>query len=294
MAYQMDVTELLNYVKENTNELAVRTATNADSIKYFNIQTGVIAPTNIHALTTEIEIQDGANCGFNPLGSSKISHRQLVPSIMKVDAEWCSADFFGTCLNYQTSVAMGKGEIPYHEVMINDIIANLRKQNEYNMWSGSEADGDLMDGLTTIIAADSNVDSYTSTKTTVLERVQEMYANVNDEDYEIFCSMALYRQLVMDLINANYFLFKTEDNADNTIVLPSTSLKIHGIEGIDNSNTNLYGLHTSDMYVGVDAQGDSEKFDLWFSNDARTYRMQIKYALAVNYLFSDRVHVYGI
>lgn len=299
MSYNLNLADSIkNYIEQNKDILATKTATVNDSAKFFNLMTGVLAETEIHTLTTGLAINDATNCGFNPDGSQTISGRRLVPGFLKVQAEWCAKDFLKTLYNKQTTIAMGRGALPLEEQFVEDILKSIKVSQENLIWSGSKASGDLVDGLTTIIAADTAIpaaNKYTSSLTNVFERVQELYNRIEDTNYEVFCSMATYRQLINDLLNKNYLVAGYEDdNAEHTLVMPATGIKVHGIEGIKSTDTNLYALHLSDLWMGIDAQGDNEKFDFWFSEDARTYRLDIEWVLAVNYLFSDRVYVYGI
>lgn len=299
MAYNVELADSIkNYIEQNKDILATKTATVNDSSKYFNLQTGVLAETEIHTLSTGLEIQDGSNCAFTPDGSSTVSGRRLVPAFLKVQAEFCAKDFLKTIYNKQTSIAMGRGALPLEEQFVQDILAGIKVENERLIWAGDTSNGDLMDGLTTIIANDSAIpagNKFTSTKTDAFERLQEMYAKVDDKDYVVFCSTTMYRTLINDLLNKNFLVAGYEDaNGMMELTLPACGLKVIGVDGIPATDTNFYGLHLEDMYMGIDAQGDNEKFDFWFSEDNRTYRLDVEWVLAVNYLFSERVYVYGI
>lgn len=291
MANTVNVQDILNYVAENTDILATKTATSADSTKYFNVQTGVVAPTNMHKLTTNLTVQDGKNCGFNPSEMQTISHRQLVPGILKVDAEYCAADFLDTCYNYQTSVAMGRGELPVEEALVNDIIASIKNENERLLWSGDKNSGDLVDGITTLVKADTIVTGRAISKqATAYDTVMKMFKDINMTNYTIYTGMANYRELIENLLEKNFLVAGyQDDNAEHVVMMPAINVKVVGIEGI--TDANFYAVKDGELFMGVDAQGDQEKFDLWFSQDARTYRLQIKWALAANYMFSENVYI---
>lgn len=296
MAYDVTLADSIkNYIEQNKDILATKTATVNDSSKYFNLQTGVLAETEIHTLSTGLTVADASNCGFNPDGSSTVSGRRLVPAFLKVQAEFCAKDFLKTIYNKQTSIAMGRGELPLEEQFVQDILASIKVENERLIWSGDKSQGDLMDGLTTIINADSNVNTFTSQKTDAFERLQEVYAKTDMKDYVVFCSTAMYRELINSLLNKNYLVAGYEDaNNGMEFTMPATGIKVIGVDGIASDDTNFYVLKLEDMYMGIDAMGDSEKFDFWFSEDNRTYRLDVEWVLAVNYLFSERVYVYSI
>lgn len=296
MAYNLELADSIkNYIEQNKDVLATKTAMTADSTKYFNIQTGVLAETEIHTLETELAIQDASTCGFSPLGSQKISGRKLVPSFLKINAEYCAKDFLKTIYNKQTSIAMGRGELPLEEQFVKDILDNIKVENERLLWSGDKNDGDLMDGITTIAKADGNVNTFTSTKTSLIDRLQELYATVDMNGYVVFCSMVMYKGLINELLEKNYLVAGyAEDNAEHIIQMPASGIKVIGIEGIASDDENFYVFKPEDMFMGVDGTNDVELFDLFFSQDNRTYRLDIEWVLAVNYLFSERVYIYGV
>jgi hypothetical protein len=145
------------------------------------------------------------------LRTQTISERKLVPAFLKVNNQYCAKDFYGTYKHYETKVALGKSPLPLEESLINDVIKAVANENERLIWSGKKASGDLLDGFTTIIAADSAIpagNKVTSTETSVLKRVQEMYAKISDKRVSAVMSAAMYRQLTNDIINANYFIYQ--------------------------------------------------------------------------------------
>lgn len=297
MAYTIDLSGLTTYLNDNKQDLISNVYKLADSYKYFDIQTDVTAPTAIHPLTTDVVLQDGSNCGFNAEGSQTISERVLDPNFIKVNTEWCPKDFYKTFASAQTKVAMGKSELPFEEQFVDDILVNVANKNEKLLWEGDKSSGDLVDGITTIIAKDSAIptaNKFTSSETTVLARLQEMYKKVGDKRVEAFMSAAMYRELITDIVNANYFVYHEDENTDMTLTLPATNFKVHGVDGIDDADTNIYGLVPTDVMIGVDMVNDAEKFDFWWSNDDRVYRMDLEYVLTIQYAFSDNIYVYGI
>lgn len=296
MAFTLDISGLTAYINENRDLLLSKIATVIDSSKYLQIQTGVTADTAIHGIITDLSIQDGSDCGFNADGEQTISERKLEPNYLKVNAQYCPKDFYGTYMHYQTNVAMGRSELPLEEALVNDIIKSIAVKNENLIWSGVKAN-DLVDGFTTLFAADTAIpaaNKVTSTETTVYDRVKEMYTQISNKDYVMVMAMPLYRQLVMELVAANLFHYDEKDNAEKVLTLPGTSMKVYGIEGIDDTDTNIYGVIWNEMFLGVDGTGDAEQFDFFWSADDRVYKLDVEWVLTVNYMFSDHIWIYGV
>ena len=297
MAFNLDLSNLAKYINENRDLLISKVASVTDSTKWMNIQDGVTADTAIHGLITNLKVQDGSDCGFTPDGSQTVTERTLVPNYLKVNQDYCPKDFYGTYMHYQTQVAMGKSTLPLEEALVNDVIKAIAEENERLLWSGSKASGDLVDGFATIIANDSAIPSankFTSSKTTVLERVMEMYEKVNNKKYSIVCSMPMYRSLIMDLVNKNLFVYHEDENNDHTFTIPATNIVVYGIEGLADTDTNLYGVIWDEMFVGVDTADDESKFEFAFNQSSRKYDLIVEWVLTCNYMFSENIWVYSI
>lgn len=297
MANTLNTQGLTTYVNANRDILASQLITMSPSTKWLNIQNGITTDTAIHGVLTDVEIQDGKACGFNAAGTQTITERKLTPAFLKVNNQYCAKDFYGTYKHYETKVALGKSPLPLEEALINDVIKAVANENERLIWSGKKASGDLVDGFTTIIAADSSIpaeNKVKSTETSVLKRVQEMYAKISDKRVSAVMSAAMYRQLTNDIINANYFIYQEGETEEMVLTLPGTNFKVYGIDGIKDTDTNIYGVILDQMYVGMDNENDASMVDFFWSNDDRVYKLDIEWVLAVNYMFSENIYVYGV
>lgn len=297
MAFNLDTTAIQGYINANKDVLISKLVSMTDSTKWMNIQNDITTDTAIHGLLTDVTIQDGTACGFTPEGSQTVTERTLEPNFLKVNAQYCAKDFYGTYKHYETKVAMGKSPLPLEEELVNDILKAVANKNESLIWEGDKSTGDLVDGFTTIIANDSAIptaNKFTSSKTTVLERVQEMYTKISDKRVSAVMSAAMYRQLLMDIVNANYFVYHEDESNDMKLTLPATNFTIYGIEGIDDSDTNIYGVIWDEMFAGMDNSDDASQFDFFWSADDRVYKLDIEWVLSANYMYSDNIYVYSI
>lgn len=297
MAFTLDVTAIKNYINENRDVLISKIVSMTDSTKWMNVQNGITTDTNIHGLITDLTIQDGSNCGFTPEGSQTITARTLEPNFLKVNTQYCPKDFYGTYKHYETKVAMGKSQLPLEEELVNDILKAIANKNEKLLWEGDKSTGDLVDGFTTIIANDSAIptaNKFTSSETTVLARLQEMYKKVGDKRVSAVMSSAMYRELITNIVNTNYFVYHEDENNDMVLTLPATNFKVYGIDGIDDADTNIYGVIWDEMFVGMDNADDASQFDFFWSADDRVYKLDVEWVLTPNYMYSDNIYVYGI
>lgn len=281
---------LKGYINANKDVIVSKIVALADSTKYLQVQNGVTTDTTIHGLITNLEVQDGKDCGFTAAGTQSITERELKPAFLKVNHEYCPKDFLNTYKHYETQVAMGKSALPLEEALVADVLKAVGNKNEQLIWSGDKASGDLIDGLTTLIKADSGVNKQT-VEGTVYEKVKALYKMVKDKRMVAVMSAAKYRELVMELVEKNLFHYNTQEGTEMVLTLPGTNFKVYGIDGIKAEDTNIYGLIWEETFVGMDNADDAAMFDLFWSNDDRVYKLVIEWALAVNYMFSESIIV---
>lgn len=291
----LNVENIKGYVENNQELLISKLVGYVDSTKHLQIQNNVKSDRNMHSLLTDLEIQDGSDCGFTTAGSQTISTRTLEPNFLKVNMQYCPKDFYNTYKSYETRVAMGRSPLPLEVALIDDVIKSIAIQNEYLIWSGNKQNGDLVDGFTTLIANDSAIPSANkmtfSADTTVYERVKAMYKNVSNKKLAVVMSSAMYRQLVTEMVELNHFHYNERDNEEQVLTFFGTNLKVYGIDGI--TDNNIYGVIFDEMFVGMDNREDASTFDFWFSEDDRVYKLDIEWVLTVNYMFSDHIWVYS-
>lgn len=281
---------LKGYINANKDVIVSKIVALADSTKYLQVQNGVTTDTTIHGLITNLEVQDGKDCGFTAAGTQSITERELKPAYLKVNHEYCPKDFLNTYKHYETQVAMGKSALPLEEALVADVLKAVGNKNEQLIWSGDKASGDMIDGLTTLIKADSGVNKQT-VEGTVYDKVKALYKKVTDKRMVAVMSAAKYRELVMELVEKNLFHYNTQEGTEMVLTLPGTNFKVYGIDGIKAEDSNIYGLIWEETFVGMDNADDAAMFDLFWSSDDRVYKLVIEWALAVNYMFSESIIV---
>ena len=289
MASTLNLDGIKNYIAQNQEIIASKLIAKTDSTKWLQIQNNVTTDTALHQLITNLEIQDGKNCGFNAAGSQTISDRKFEPAILKVNAEYCAKDFIGTYKAYELKIAMGKSPLPLEEALIEDILQGIANENERLIWSGRKAEGALIDGFIELINETSGVES-TDIEST-LELVKFAYKKTDDKKASIVMSSAKFRELVLELMEKNLYHYNEKDNADQVIILPGTNMKVYGIDGITNTE-RIYVVRLDEMFVGMDNAEDASTFDLFYSDDDRTYKLVVEWALACQILNPDHFKGY--
>ena len=288
---------LKNYL-ENNDEVLAKVLFNSDSAKYFNIQTGVTAEQAIVRLDSSIVLGDATDCGFDAQGSDTFTNRLLKPEFIKVNKEFCPKTLLKTWQHSQVKMnALGQAEeMPFETFIINTNLEALAVENEKLIWEGDKSKtGNIakMDGIITIAKADTNTVKQTKEEDKVWSRCKQLWLGWDStiaEKPTIFMSIANYKKLVAEIMESNFYhVFETQNGNTYEMTLPATDVKIKGVSGIQSDV--IIATPENNLYLGVDAQNDTDTVDMYFDKSDRTFKMVVEYAYCVNYAFSEYVYI---
>ena len=285
---------LKTYLETNGVEVLTKALFNSESAKYFNIQTGVTAEQPIIKLDSTITLADASTCGFTATGSDTFTNRLLSPKFLKVNKEFCPKTLLKTWAHSEVKMnALGQ-EMPFEELLISNNINELAKVNERLIWEGDTTSGTgnmlLMDGIITIAKADENVVKQSKGTDTIWQRVQKLWLALDPavaDKTTIFMSIANYKQLIVELMNANMFHVFEEYQGTYEMTMPGANVKIKGVSGI--TSDTIVATPEDNLYLGVDGESDDEMVDLYFDKSSRNFKFVVEYAYCVNYAFSEFV-----
>ena len=285
---------LKTYLETNGVEVLTKALFNSESAKYFNIQTGCTAEQPIIRLDSTITLADASTCGFEATGSDTFTNRLLSPKFLKVNKEFCPKTLLKTWAHSDVKMNALNQEMPFEELLISNNINELAKVNERLIWEGDTTSGSgnmlLMDGIITLAKADENTVKQSKGSDTVWQRVQKLWlalpAEIADKT-TIFMSIANYKQLIVELMNANNFHVFEEYQGTYEMTLPGANVKVKGVSGI--TQDVILATPEDNLYLGVDGESDSETVDFYFDKSDRTFKFVIEYAYAVNYAFSEYI-----
>ena len=287
---------LKTYLETNGVEVLTKALFNSESAKYFNIQTGVTAEQPIIRLDSTITLADASNCGFTATGSDTFTNRLLSPKFLKVNKEFCPKTLLKTWAHSDVKMNALNQEMPFEELLISNNINELAKVNERLIWEGDTTSGSgnmlLMDGIITIAKKDENTVKQSKGSDTIWQRVQKLWlalpAEIADKT-TIFMSIANYKQLIVELMNANNFHIFEEYQGAYEMTMPGANVKIKGVSGI--TSDTIVATPEDNLYLGVDGESDDEIVDLYFDKSSRNFKFVVEYAYCVNYAFSEYVYL---
>ena len=285
----VNLSALTQYVDEQKIGLIRKSALGAKTLDYVNIQTGVVGPTAINLLNTDIVFGDGSSCGWNEAGTSTVSQRKIVPALLKVNMSFCDKAMAKYFMNYEVNMAAGRANLPFEEAFINDVVEKTNAKLDDIIWNGVSVGGTKYNGYLDILTSASLAKQEKGG--TVYGSVKAVYnaipANILDKAV-IFVGIDTYRDLVQELVEKNLYHYDVKVDEALEMVLPGTITKVVAVPGLNGKNVIVAG-NPEHMFYGTDMTGDDETFKLWYSDDNQEFRLNIGFSAGVQFAFPDQV-----
>lgn len=290
------VSGLSNYIQENRdliikNFALVGTATR----KRIGLQTGIKKQANLNYLELAATMQDGSSCGHNPLDSLTLTQRTITCAAIKVDGQICPETLLGKYAEYLVRVNAKENELPYAQYIVDTLVDDINKKIEKLIWLGdttqtSDATIKWLDGIIAQLNADSScIDVSISSGKSAYEGILSVYTAMPDEVLErggvIFVSPAIYRCFLQDMVAINFYHYAgPQDSAPEEFVVPGTDVKVIKTPGLAGS-LKIVGTFADNLVYGTDAENDNEVVDIWWSNDDRMFKYQVKWNSGIAYKY---------
>ena len=298
----IDVSKLKSYTEEHRIPLLRNAVIGGKSAKLFNLQTGVKGSTALNLLDTTIQFGDGSACGWNEAGKTSLSQRVIVPGYPKVNMSFCDKQLLKYWMNYSVRVAAGQKTLPFEDDFMNGIVEGVAAALEKAIWQGDTASGDAnlnkFDGIVKIAGAASVAATTTYNAASISQTLKDMYnalpsAAFSKGEVVAYISESDYRKYIQELI-ANGNLVITNGVNDvampESVLIPGTNVRVYGVAGLDGVS-KAYMSYKDNFVFGTDMEGDEEKFDLWYSQDNREFRVAIEFTAGVQIAFPDMLVV---
>lgn len=293
---------LANYTKTNEQMLLVESFFSPKTASLMSKLTGVKSSIQLPRLDDDLIWQTGGTCGLiNASGDTTITARVLTVGRVKVEKQWCIADLEAKYTQLLLSPGSNYESLPggIDQAFMEHIMGAQGAKTEVAIWQSDTTawqDGlNKFDGLIKIINAASgviqaNASAYMTpvtsiTVTNIIAVLQGAYNAIpveilNKPDLRIFIGTDLSRMYQTALINANLFNYVASTDSLGEYFLHGTNVKIVPVDGLNLQN-KIYALRTSNMFLGVDAEGEDDELKVWYSEDYDSVNMRMKFKMGV-------------
>ena len=104
----------------------------------------------------------------------------------------------------------------------------------------------------------------------------------------IFMGYDTYRAYIVAMKSANLYHYNADGIDKGETYYPGSNIKIKAVSGLDGTGA-IVAADPRNLFYGTDMQGDSEKFDFWYSKDNQEFRLAIEFGLGVQVAFPNEV-----
>ena len=288
------VSTLPAYVENNRDIILKNFAlVGTDTRRRIGLQTGIKLNGYLNAIGITPTLQDGSSCGFNPLDEIELTQKTLATAVLKTDGQICPETLLGKWAEYQVRIAATENALPFEGYIMDGLIREINKKIEQLIWVADSGNSDPIDGFLTQFTADAAVTSVTLTGVAAAyDAVKTVYFAIPEEALDrgamIFVDPVIFRALMNDLVVLNYFHYDMGNGAKDEFILPGTDVRVVKTPGLAQTNV-IVGTFPENLVYGTDMENDNEKVDLWWSNDDRVFKYQVKWNSGVAYHFGDQI-----
>lgn len=275
MAYNVD--SLSAYVAENKDVILrdiVFGGEYGDTIQLMAKELGVKGTAKIHPATIEAVLQEvNGACGFNAQGGLDIAEVTVETKNVKVNTEFCAEKLIGKFAEYKVRVGANQDALPFEAEIVEGLVKDINRQTEEGVWA------QLNEGEATEL---------TLKGTSAYDKVMEVYMAMDErvlEDGVIFVSPALFREYVKNLVEKNLYHYNPADGALDEIFIPGTGVKVRKARGI--KGNYIFGTSPKNIIYATDFMGNNEEVKVWFSDDADTYRVKVRFNYGATVAFPE-------
>lgn len=259
------------------------------------LRTGVKSGVKIPYLDFTLALQDGSGCAFNPLDEAEIAQIDIAVKAIKHDGQLCPETLLGTYAEYLVRINATENDLPYEAYLMDAMTREVNKTIEKLIWQGDTANGTgnmaVADGFLVLLAADGNVlTENIASGATAYAGLRQVYGSMPDEALErgglIFVAPAIFRALISDMLNMGFM--NVAAAPQDEVILPGTDVRVIKTPGLI-GDLNVVATFGDNLVYATDVEGDETDVDLWWSQDDRIFKWQVKWTQGVGYFFPDQI-----
>lgn len=279
MASAFNLSGLTDYVNVHKDELLTKATLDAKTLRYVDIMPNVKYKDIIPTLESEITLQDGSQCGFNPTGSDEFGERPIETKAVKVEKEWCYKDWEKKFGNYQLLWEAGRETLPFEEKITNMQLGLIQEAVEELAWQGDS--GLSINGFIKDIKAESAVTisvSGLTSASTIVDAVDAVVAalpaSALKKGVNVYLSEDNLRKYILALNATCCANRPIQDAAVETLgYLGDSRVTLVGVYGI--GDDTIVAAPADALVWATDIENAENRYRLWFDEKDEMFRFRV-------------------
>lgn len=291
MANTLNISALPDYIQEHKDELFINAVLGAKTLGLVEIMPNVKWKDALNYLDSEVVLQDGSDCGWNPQGTDTFSQRFVETHAVEVEKEYCWKDFEKKYMNYQLLWEAGREKLPFVEKIAQSNMNAIQEAVEDLVWQGDS--GLSIEGFIEAAKAVSATSVDFETGQTASDKVDAIVAALTfkmlKKGVNIYMSPTDFRAYIQEQNGVCCANKPVLDAAAESITYFGDSriklIPVLGLEG-----TGAIVAATADALVYATDVEDSEKtYRLWFDEKEEKFLFRVLFRAGTAIKYVDEV-----
>lgn len=274
--FAYDLTNLPTY-NSYGSDMLIKAVLGLTLPKYATVRPNLKGTTEkVGFVTNDVYLQD-LSCGFNQSGTTTQNLVTVDLCNKKVNQTLCPYSLYDTYLSQSLSDANFQENVPFEEVILEDISNRIANKVEKALWRNTTATGatefnsQCFNGVEYLITSGNGATQIAysgATSSNGLDVFTKIYESIpsnvlHRDDLVIYCSYANYRGLVSSMRNSSFVNLFTMDSAgvatgeEWSLMLPGTNVRVIPTVGLDGVSAYyagpagyyLFGMNSEIMTV---------------------------------------------
>ena len=316
------VTGLTAYTEQNEQQLVTASLFEARTqqliLSQGNVMTGIKSSETVNRMDTDVFFQDDSSCGFAASGTTEFTQRTLTVGKIKTQEILCPKDLEANYLQKALPAGSNYDSFVFAQEYTARKAGKIAEALEVAIWqaTGSGYGGTngllnkfkgikqlVTDASSTVVDANvtgyygsgapiTGIDTGDKAKAAVLAVIKALPAKIKGKnDVRIFVGWDVYDLLIDKYVTLNLYHYNpgTVNNEPNAeFKVPGTSYSVIPVHGLTGTN-DIYAFRMSNIYLGVDLQGEEDNFEMWYSQDDRNVKFSASFKMGVQFAFMDEI-----
>lgn len=290
MATTLNISGLTDYIKENRDELFVKSVAGSKTLDYVELYPNVVYKEALNYLDSEVEFGDGSSCTWDPTGSDSFSERFIEVVPLKINKEYCAKDMRKKWMNYQYNWEAGRIELPLNEAIANSNVAAAQEALENLLWQGNS--GLSFEGYIEKASAETGVVKVQfATGATVTDKIDAMVAALPmralKKGVDIFISYTDFREYVREQNALCCSKKEVLDAAAESIdYFGDSRIRIVPVMGLEGMG-NMLAAPKKGLAYGTDIVGSEGVYKWIVDEDTDLWKLKVEFTAGVELKFPD-------
>lgn len=295
MANTLDLRALPDYIQEHRDELFINSTLGSKTFDYVEIMPNVKWKDALNYLDSEIVLQDGSNCGWNPQGEDTFSQRFIETKAVEVEKEFCWKDFEKKYMNYQLLWEAGREKLPFEQKIAESNMNAIKDAVEELVWQGNS--GLTISGFVADVKAE-GTKAEVASGATISEKIDAVVKSLPikmlKKGVNIYLSYGDFTTYIQEQNGACCTNKPVLDAASETIkYFGDSRITIVPVVGLEGTGEIIAATPDALVYA-TDVEGSENTYRMWFDEKEEKFLFRVLFRAGTAVKFPDEVVYAGV